>query len=357
MRAVLFQVHLWTGLTLGILLVLLGLSGSILVYERELLALGAKPAPLVSASGKRPPLDAFLANARAAVPSKRAAATIMLPKPGEALLVRFQRGPQQGTDVYLDPATARILETRQSPSNALVAFAHRFHGNLFIGGREGRQVVGWLGIAMLLLGLSGLVLWWPKRGRWQGAFFLRKSARGYRFHRELHGAVGIWAFAVFIAVSFSGVAIAFPESARAVLSLGTPAPVVHSAAKPSPAVRPLGAEAVLRLVQSRYPGAKIRSLSFGRGDEVRVTLGDTAILVDPRRKSVTSAASAPLDRFMAWQRPLHEGSGQGPLWRFLVFLSGLLPGLFVATGLSMWLKKRRARLTLIATQVLKGAGP
>jgi len=32
-RAVLFQIHLWTGLTLGIVLAVLGLSGSVLVYH------------------------------------------------------------------------------------------------------------------------------------------------------------------------------------------------------------------------------------------------------------------------------------------------------------------------------------
>ena len=35
-RRVLFQVHMWTGLTLGILFVLLGLSGSVLVFNEEI---------------------------------------------------------------------------------------------------------------------------------------------------------------------------------------------------------------------------------------------------------------------------------------------------------------------------------
>ena len=61
-------------------------------------------------------------------------------------------------------------------------------------GRDGRTFVGWLGVAMLVLGLTGLVLWWPKRGQWKYAFFVRRTATGLRFHRELHAATGIWIF-------------------------------------------------------------------------------------------------------------------------------------------------------------------
>ena len=35
---------------------------------------------------------------------------------------------------------------------------------------------------------------------------------GLRFHRELHAATGIWIFLVFMAVSFSGVVIAWPQT-------------------------------------------------------------------------------------------------------------------------------------------------
>jgi len=52
------------------------------------------------------------------------------------------------------------------------------------------------------------------------------------------------------------------------------------------------------------------------------------------------------DSFMALQRPLHDGQGLGPVWEFLVFLSGLVPTLFVVTGVIMWWKKRQRRLPM-----------
>ena len=64
--------------------------------------------------------------------------------------------------------------------------------------------------------------------------------------------------------------------------------------------------------------------------------GKVLAVQDPRRMKT-------VDWIGVWQRPLHEGGGLGALWRFLVFLSGFLPLLFVITGLSMWWLKRRAR--------------
>jgi uncharacterized iron-regulated membrane protein len=47
-------------------------------------------------------------------------------------------------------------------------------------------------------------------------------------------------------------------------------------------------------------------------------------------------------------RPVHQGSGLGVVWRFLVFLSGLVPTLFVVTGIVMWVKKRRRHVPMTA---------
>src|SRR5437868_824573 len=81
-----------------------------------------------------------------------------------------------------------VLGTRTAALPGLLTFAHQLHGN-FLLGRDGRGlVVGWLGVAMLTLGITGLVLWWPKKGQWKNAFLVRRAASGLRLHRELHAA-------------------------------------------------------------------------------------------------------------------------------------------------------------------------
>lgn len=377
-RAVLFQIHLWTGLTLGIVLAVLGLSGSVLVYHDELLEMTQAPAPHAQAQGVMLPLDALLASAREKFPAKRANATVTLPeKQGDALLVRFQAGsrpgPQRGTDVYVDPASAKVLDVRSAPYNAFIGVMHDLHGRLLIPGREGRQVVGWLGVAMLLLGCSGIVIWWPKRGQWNAGFRIRRNARGYWLYRDLHGAVGIWGLVVFLVVSFSGVAIAFPETMRSIVTFGAAQQVAPTfdlrngpRIEPVKGQKPMGLDAAVALVRAQVPNADVRGISIPskRSAAWRVMIGSmddgpvSTAYVDPWHAKIVATRNVSAngaDSFMAWQRPLHQGSGWGALWRILVFVSGLLPSLFVTTGIVMWVKKRRARVRIVSSAAAEGA--
>lgn len=385
LRKVLFQVHLWTGLVLGLVLALLGLSGSFLVYDHELMSLWDKPVPHAVLQGAPLPLDALIAAAREAPTGKRAQITLLPPqKPGDAAVVRLQSGgrepgarpggkherkrermqgrpgaqqaPQAATEIYLDPVSGKVLEIRKAAANPLIRFIHDFHGN-FLMGRDGRSIVGWFGVAMVLLGLSGIVLWWPKRGTWKFAFGVRKGARGYLFHRDLHGAAGIWLWVVFIIVSFSGVVIAFPDTSR--MASGAAAmsfdPRRGPEVEPADGVKPLGADGAVALVKAQMPNAVITSIAMpGRKNEaIRIMTGAlqngpvSLAYIDPYQKKIAAwrnpPAAAQGERFVAWQRPLHSGDGWGPVWRALVFVSGFLPLLFVITGTVMWLKKRKGK--------------
>jgi uncharacterized iron-regulated membrane protein len=73
-----------------------------------------------------------------------------------------------------------------------------------------------------------------------------------------------------------------------------------------------------------------------------------SVLVDPWSDKVIGVRDNSAS-VLAWMRPLHQGTGLGVVWRFLVFLSGLVPSLFVVTGIIMWLKKRRRHIPMTAT--------
>ena len=55
-RSAMFQVHMWVGLILGVLLVLVSLSGSILVYDDKLAEM-FNPAPKATTAGQRSAAD------------------------------------------------------------------------------------------------------------------------------------------------------------------------------------------------------------------------------------------------------------------------------------------------------------
>jgi uncharacterized iron-regulated membrane protein len=386
-RRFLFQVHMWIGLVLGILFVALGLSGSVLVYHDELDRMMA-PTPRATAQGAALPLDTLVAKAKTSFGDARGNLLVTLAQEaGDPAVVRMlapprgagegkgkggNRSPQAAGSIYLDPVSGAVLGTRKSTMSPLVQFAHDLHGGLMMG-RDGRPLVGWLGVGMVILGLTGLVLWWPKPHQWKYAFRIRRTATGLRFHLELHSAFGIWGFIVFIIVSFTGVAIAFPETIHAAFPGAAP-PAFNL--RTGPEIEPLegakrsGASEAAVLATKAKPGTDVVSVMIPSRPQQAISVAlaphgsEATILtmayVDPYRAQVVAlrdpATLSAADSFMAAQRPLHEGEGFGPIWRFLVFLSGFLPLLFVVTGVIMWLKKRRAHVAMNAP-LPEGAAP
>ncbi len=346
-RRVLFQVHMWTGLTLGVLFVLLGLSGSVLVFNEEIARWSS---PRATAAGAPASLDRVVAAARSGTDGP---VFLILPKEtGDPVLVRFLPSPRT---FFVDPVSARVLGSRASPLAPLIQAMDELHGNLFLG-PTGRKIVGWLGIAMTLLGLSGLVLWWPSARQWTLAFIVRRRAKGLRFHRELHGAAGIWGLVVFLVVAVTGVSMVFADDIRAVAGdARSPSPMRGPDITPA-GTHPLDIQATVDLARRALPHERVRSVVVRPGAATSVAMSEdnapmlTLVYVDPYRARVVAVRDpyrlGGADGYIAWQKPLHIAEGLGPVWRLLVFLSGFLPLLFVVTGVTMWAKKRRNRLAM-----------
>jgi uncharacterized iron-regulated membrane protein len=137
---------------------------------------------------------------------------------------------------------------------------------------------------------------------------------------------------------------------------GAPLPV---RARGVPEVEPLrgatrvGADAAAKLALAAVPDAELRSVTLPARPNQAVSVAllkygnmNAGAVIDPYRATVIQVRD-PSETFMGWQRPLHDGT-VGGLWRFLVFLSGLLPAVFVFTGVVMWAKKRKARIAMSA---------
>lgn len=178
---------------------------------------------------------------------------------------------------------------------------------------------------------------------------------------ELHGAAGIWGFAILIIVSFAGVYLAFPETVRSIVDTVSPARDLRARiaavrVEPIPGTEPLAIDGVLELARGGAPDAEPVSallptrpdlpfrVGLLRADQERGAPAIT-VLVDPWSRRVIEIFDPrqyPVaEKLLAWQHALHAGEALGPVWKLLVFLCGLLPLLFVISGVTMWRMKRR----------------
>lgn len=409
------QLHLWVGLILLLPLVMMGITGAVLVYAHDIEHLLGQGDPPVKTAGEWQSAAKLIEAAKAAnsEPGRIPIAVRWPIEVGEPAAVRLsrpgmanerpqfrggQQGGQQGgqatgapaqgrvptqspfagsLQILIDPVSLQVLETQQAMTG-WVRFFHDLHGHIFIPGGVGREIVGWLGVAMLVLGCSGLYLWWPKPGQWKAAFQVRRKAKGLRLNRELHGAVGIWSLVIFMLVNFTGVYLAFPQQISAAVNTVWPgrdmrAAMFQARVEPMRGTAPMDVDEAVELARARVPGTRFLNafLSVRPDQALRVGLirpgheegaPIITVIIDPYRKSVVDVfdpqAMSTGEKIIAWQRALHYGIGLGGVYKFLVFVSGVIIPIFAVTGFLMWwIKRRNRRAGERARQaILQGAG-
>jgi uncharacterized iron-regulated membrane protein len=366
------SVHLWAGLMLAIPFILIGISGSIIIASDAITEYSSPAAP---ARGEVQPLTRILSAADNAAPAGWATTGIAMPsRIGQAAAVQLGPPPGRrpprgqnlvGRTIYVDPVSLKILGTAERRrAGAFDRNVRTMHISLMAPQFYGLQTVGFLGIAMVLFGVSGLVLWWPRKGQWRSAFGVRRGAKGFRLNRELHGAAGFWSLIVFLIVSVSGVDLAFPVTFQSLIARVLPLKSVLTEASIDPGIaqtiadkQALTPDEAARVALAAVPNARILQVQLPpRASGVYMVtmvpkfVGDGAPqistfigpgpeildVVDPRNDSAGK-------QMLLWLRVLHYGQGLGAIWTILVFLSGFLPLLFTITGFQMWWLKRAQR--------------
>jgi len=225
LRRLWLNVHLWIGLGLAVLLIPISLSGALLVWHDHVDALLNPDRYAVTAGPSQSP-SALLAGAAKELGTGFEPMVVRMPEDAgwpATVMAREQRRGESGgrprlVTVYLDPSTARVL-AKVEFRDSLIGFLHRFHENLTVPEYSGRAVVGWAGVGMLILSLSGIYLWWPRNlGFRSGLRWRRGPATSF----NLHHLFGFWIAIPLAVVSATGVYLGFPQQARELLGSVAP---------------------------------------------------------------------------------------------------------------------------------------
>lgn len=219
-RSLLFWIHLAVGLTAGIVILVMSVTGVLLTYQRQVTAWAdtrhdhvASPAGAV-----RQPLEALVAAARG-VETEAAPTTVTLrSNPSAPVQVAFGRT----RTLFVDPYTGRVLG-EGSPGVrrffAVVTDWHRWLGRAGESRDTARAVTGAANLGFLFLVMSGFYLWWPRR--WTQAVLrnvlwfrrgLGPKARDFNWHN----VIGFWTCVPLFLVVLSGVVISYPWASAAV---------------------------------------------------------------------------------------------------------------------------------------------
>jgi uncharacterized iron-regulated membrane protein len=157
-RRALFKIHLWTGMIAGLYILVISVTGSAVVFRREFT---------------------------------------------RWMLTGHSRG-----DPF--PWAMSVFE-----------WLVDLHDNL-LGGHTGRTVNAIGGIAVMVLAITGVVIWWRGAANWARGLMVRRGTGWRRFTFDLHSALGIWIMAFIVLWAISGVYFGFPGLFLAVIEFFEP---------------------------------------------------------------------------------------------------------------------------------------
>jgi uncharacterized iron-regulated membrane protein len=193
--------HQWVGLAAAAFLVVIAVSGSALVFENEIdRALNPALSYVPNPDGRlRPlPLEELVARLNAERPDDPVGGVRIADRSDQA----YEFSSRLRRSTFVDPYLGRVLGSRDR-EKSLARWLHLLHTR-FNAGDIGEQMVGWFSVAMLGLATSGLVLWWPRK-----IAALRSSSSWKRLNFDLHNVLGVYSWLVIVAITLSGVLIAF----------------------------------------------------------------------------------------------------------------------------------------------------
>lgn len=328
-------IHRWTGALAGLLLAVLGLSGALLLWKRWWVLL---PGVRDGAPGD----PALVLDAAAALDP----AYVLLGS-GEFGLTRVAR--PDGSGAYLDAGGAVVAQWR-SPLERPELWLFELHHKL-LAGETGATVTGFLGLAAIAFGVTGLILWWRTRASFAPRLLPKRLSRPaiLRHHRDL----GVVAAPLILLAALTGSMMVLKPLGHALLApLSGPGAIEASLKPPAVTGGPAARDEIRALfdtARARFPDAEPRMLIWPRkpGDLMALRMrqptewhpnGRTTLWFDAATGELVEARDALAlpagPRAFNALYPLHAASVGGPAFRVAMTAAAL--ALALLGTLAVW---------------------
>ncbi|NKE71726.1 PepSY-associated TM helix domain-containing protein [Candidatus Manganitrophus noduliformans] len=352
-RNILFWIHLAAGTVAGVVILVMSVTGALIAFEPQIVDFaerGVRNVPPPAPGAQRLNMETIVAKAREAFPEVPPSGVSMRSEPTSSAGVSFGR---EGT-LFVNPYTGDVLG-QGSKIHKLMHDIQDWHR--WLGSREiGRPVTGVSNAAFLILVVTGVYLWWPRR--WAGTtlkavtrFNPRLQGKARDWNR--HNVIGFWCAPLLVVITLTGLVMSYRWANDLLYRLaGNEPPPARQTVPPGPPlefpldrVDPLWARA-----EAQAPGWASIRLRFPQQAE-----GPATVFIQepatwhpsPRSLLTLNPVTAEVVKWepfseynlgrtlRAWVRPIHTGVAGGIPGQ-IIALIGAMGGIMLAwTGLAM----------------------
>jgi uncharacterized iron-regulated membrane protein len=359
LRHLAFQLHRYLGLAAGLIIMVVGLTGSLLVFKEEISHfLLEVQFGKITPQQQQVSILSVIDNVKSVYPDPSLSVSFLeLPQKPDAPIHIHLESPKKPTlEVIVNPYTGKILGDRLS-EYTIIAVIDNLHYSL-LAGDTGVAIVGVAALLMFILSVTGIMLWPGWRKLFTG-FKIKWNGHIKRKNFDIHKVAGIIT-AVFLTITaFTGFCWNFYSDVEPVIYGVTFSPKpIEPQSKPIPGKSPLALAEILQRADAALPEAATTYIAFPTSPESVFSVGKrfseekevwrsrvyldqyTGKVLRVRNSRSLSVGDAVMDAF----NPLHFGTFGGLPTRILYIFVGLAPTILFVTGFVMWRYRYRSKL-------------
>ena len=219
------KIHLWLGLSSGIIVFILGVTGCLYVFEEELRPMVHNYYTIDKVEGEPLPLsELFLItnDTLTSINQKPATFVKVSNKIENTILFRsIERDTAANSiwywdeikimNTYVNPYNGKIVEI-ENLNKEFFRIVFMLHWSLMLKNDIGQPIVGIATIIFVIMLITGIVLWWPKNkaARKQRVRFRWKNTTKWkRKNYDLHNILGFYSMFLVLFIALTGLVWAF----------------------------------------------------------------------------------------------------------------------------------------------------
>lgn len=382
-RKVIFWCHLVSGVTAGIVILIMSVTGAVLALKPQILRYAESDMRNVQVpqeNAQRLSTQELFAKLKEAKPNAKPTALTIQSVPTEAAAFALGR---EGT-IYMNPYNGQITGEGAKKTGAFFHFMEDWHRWLGMHGDNrpiGKAITGFCNAAFLVLAVTGLYIWMPRKFSWQAMKSItvfKAGLRGRARNFNWHNVIGFWSALVLILLTATGMVISYQWAGDLLYTLTfseKPAPAPQPAPRPQQGTtnQPAAPEVPNNLNQlwaraeQQVPNWKLINLRLAQraGGPVSFSI-DEGTAWNPFARSVLTLNAATTEvvsydayanynrgrTLRLWSRFTHTGEAFGLIGQIIAGLASFGGAFLVWTGLSLAIRRFRA---WVARRKSKGA--
>ena len=222
-KKLILKIHLWLGLSSGLIVVILGVTGCLYVFEEELRPLVHDYYYSDQLKDKKLPLSEIIEIAKKANtnPKQSLSGCRIINEDDRTVIVWFfeELNPDafwywnqyQSTYLYVDPYSGTVKK-QENYNFEFFVFIRMLHQTLCLNSKIGDPITGTATIIFIISLITGLILWWPKNkqaAKQRFWFRWKDSTKWKRKNYDLHNILGYYTMIFALIIALTGLVWAF----------------------------------------------------------------------------------------------------------------------------------------------------